>query len=243
MSTEDYDPNQFMAMERRVDPPVNFVPPEWPQYHPQQGPGYMLPNMQGMAQAAAQGAMLQGMAYASQGIAQTMQGANAALANMQPPQLFAGGGGSHAASAKGIVDWLKSGRYDFPHGKDIDFFHNRLCFDKPCKHDPEMTNSISTEWLRRSTPIAQYKPAPPKPQPMLKIVHKPDQRYSLIPYQNVSKGKVVCASRVRLPNGLPLRFSRVPTEDILRGFDIKTSVGEPLHLVAIDRFRTINSFL
>ena len=208
MSADDYNMNDYMSFETNVYMPVNYVPYQWGSHYPQYG--FMFPqNPLGMAQAAAQVAMLQTTAKAAQ--------AAQALAQKIPPLTLPISGGRStgmASTATGIKEWLESGKYDFPYGEDIDFFHNRICFDKVCKHDPEMTNDLATEWLRRSIPIAPYKPAPPKPQPLLMQVPKPLQRYSLIPYEDVSKGKVVCGSQVRMPNRSPIYPSLSPMNNV-----------------------------
>ena len=200
--------SDYMSFETNIDAPVNYTPSGWGPY-PQ--PGFMFPQnpllmAQAAAQAATQAAMLQAAAKAAQ--------AAQILAQNIPPVTLPVLGGGITSTASGIKEWLESGKYDFPYGGKIDFFHNRICFDKVCKHDPEMTSDLSTEWLRRSIPIAPYKPAPPKPQHILMHVPKPLQRYSLVPYEDVSKGKIVCGSQVRMPGRSPINPSLSPMNNI-----------------------------
>jgi len=221
MVINDYNMNDYMSFESNVDPPANYIPREWnfrfPNFNFQ-----LPPNLLGMAQAAAQAAAQQAaQAAMMQGMAKAAEAAQALAANI-PPISLPGPLNSAMSTASGIKAWFDSGRFDFPHGGDIDFFHNRICFGKVCKHDPEMTGDVGTEWLRRSVPIAPYKPGPPKAQPMLLIVPRPLQKYSLVPYENVTKGRITCASRVKLPNGVGLEISPVAAGEIL---DKKSGLG------------------
>ena len=87
-------------------------------------------------------------------------------------------------------DWVRSGRYDYPvGGSDIDLYHNRLCFDEPCRYDPENSGDYGMEWLRRAVPLREY-PYPPVFHRMHVEIEKPDREFSLIPY-----GEAVGATR------------------------------------------------
>jgi hypothetical protein len=96
---------------------------------------------------------------------------------------------------------MQSARFDDPAGGEIDFFHNRLCFDSVCKHDPEMTNDLYTEWLRRAVPMRDDGSAPNAPEQQFSAqmeLNPPLQKFSLIPYQDLKKGASECKTLVHM---------------------------------------------
>jgi hypothetical protein len=108
-----------------------------------------------------------------------------------------------AALPGNFGNWVRSGRYDFPvGGSDIDFYHNRLCFDEPCKYDPENSGDYSMEWLRRAVPLREY-PYPPIFHPMQLEISKPDREYSLIPYGEAlqANGGLACTKHPVFTSG------------------------------------------
>lgn len=148
------------------------------------------------AQLAAQMAM-QEAAMKAQMTAQAA--AAAAMAKMSS----IGTGGGSSGMAGGKMGWITSARFEDPVGGDIDFYHNRLCFDGVCKYDPEGTEDINMEWLRRAIPMREY-PYREEIQPPQRLWHRPDQRYSLIPFEDIRR---VGWQKVYLPNAhTPLSF-------------------------------------
>ena len=75
--------------------------------------------------------------------------------------------------------WKNSAKFENPSGGDIDLYHNRLCFDAPCKHDPNSSNDLEMEWLRRAAPMREYPYVPPR-TPIQLLIPKPDREYNLI---------------------------------------------------------------
>jgi hypothetical protein len=142
--------------------------------------------------ASQQATLMQGQAMA--------QGAAAAAQLMSKATSGLMMGGSASSSqplnqAMQMAEWIKSGRYDFPHGGDIDTFQNRLCFDQVCKHDPEMTSSVSMEWLRRAVPVWQSSASKiAKVERVHAMLPKPDMKHTLLPYG-------FKAGTVRVPSG------------------------------------------
>ena len=90
-----------------------------------------------------------------------------------------------------IGQWAGSGRYDYPAGGEIDLYNNRLCFDEPCRFDPENSGDYSMEWLRRAAPMVDY-PYPPIFHKLHVELEKPDRLMNLIPYGDVSSAKENC---------------------------------------------------
>jgi hypothetical protein len=90
-----------------------------------------------------------------------------------------------------IGQWAGSGRYDYPAGGEIDLYNNRLCFDEPCRFDPENSGDYSMEWLRRAAPMVDY-PYPPIFHKLQVELEKPDRLMNLIPYGDVSSANENC---------------------------------------------------
>lgn len=90
-----------------------------------------------------------------------------------------------------IGQWAGSGRYDYPAGGEIDLYNNRLCFDEPCRFDPENSGDYSMEWLRRAAPMVDY-PYPPIFHKLHVEVGKPDKLMNLIPYGDIATAKQNC---------------------------------------------------
>jgi hypothetical protein len=103
-------------------------------------------------------------------------------------------------------NWVRSARYDFPEGGEIDTYNNRLCWGEVCKHDPQTSNDLNMEWLRRAVPIREY-PAPPEFHMMHGQLSRPDREFSLIPYDDVKNGNQNCFSKVHPASNVPV----VPT--------------------------------
>jgi hypothetical protein len=133
-----------------------------------------------------------------------------------------------AASGQGtsgdIMSWLKSARYDDPVGGQIDTFSNRLCFDSVCKHDPENSENLSMEWLRRAIPM-QDNPRNPDFQQAELILPRPDREFSLVPFQDIGREG---ATKVHVPRSV----------DITRA-----DLGPMLFALPYSRSSSINSFL
>ena len=240
MHSED----KHVSLEQTVGLPGNYSMPTYmpmqPMYYQQYGApmGMMGPSLMTNAAYASQMAAARA-AFAAQQASQQAFSKMSSLSSSLP-------GGSTGGLSQGlntiqaIVNWISSGRYDFPHGENVDFFHNRICFDKVCRHDPEMTNDLPTEWLRRASPIANYAQKPPTPKLVHEMVPKPDQKFSLIPYENLSKSKVSYCDGIHIPNGIELRVSNIPTENV-----VKVSSLFQISILAIPLSRTlaINEFL
>lgn len=207
----EYNPNDYMSLEKTVDFPMNYVPKS---YGYSQPPGtYFDPNA--FAAQAMQALIMKNMAQA----AKAAQAASNVAGKLGGMSLFGAGAskGSASGGALGMANWVKSGRFDFPYGKDIDFFHNRLCFDRVCRHDSEMTQDLNMEWLRRASPAYDTKSfIKIKPKPVQMLIPKPGLKYSVIPYGDVKNGSSQCSSGVvHLPNGLRLHLSHKSTQDVL----------------------------
>ena len=235
---EDMPTDGFMAGEFQIPPPA-FV---MDSYHPP-------PPLVGPQASALENALMQnlsrGLAKANQTLADGMGIATGAAAGgmmaasqsvaggmARASQLMSGPVGGAGGMVGGIVggktgQWLASARYDNPAGGDIDTFHNRLCFDQVCRHDPEMTQDLSTEWLRRAIPMRDY-PHIPSPKPLHAIVPKPHQLYSLVPYQDAAKGGT-CAREVHMHDTIELETASAP--------------AHPLVLINLRRPNSISNFI
>jgi hypothetical protein len=79
--------------------------------------------------------------------------------------------------------------FDKPAGGEIDTLRYRQCYGQVCMHDPNGTNNLNTEWLRRAAPEEPYKsPAiriPPRPH-LHHMAEKPQREVELVPYWQVS---------------------------------------------------------
>ena len=133
--------------------------------------------------------------------------------------------------------WLGSARYDNPHGGEIDTFHNRLCFDSVCKHDPEATNDLNTEWLRRSIPAEPVAVTGIPLKPFQFEVPRPDRLMSLTPYDAVS-GKDVRTGPIFIENETPMTSNSLDAILHLK----QASVGMQ-GLVLVEGRRRINDFI
>ncbi len=102
-------------------------------------------------------------------------------------------------------NWVRSARYDFPAGGDIDTYNYRLCWGNVCKHDPQSSNDLNMEWLRRAVPMRDY-PSAPSFETMHKEFTRPDRECSLIPYDEIKdlKSDRNCFSKVYTPTGVPI---------------------------------------
>ena len=103
-----------------------------------------------------------------------------------------------------LGQWVASARYDSPSGGEIDFYNNRLCFDEPCRYDPENSGDYSMEWLRRAAPMTDY-PYPPVYHKLHVELQKPDRLMNLIPYGDISAAKQNCiAHKVYMSKEAPV---------------------------------------
>lgn len=102
-------------------------------------------------------------------------------------------------------NWIRSARYDFPEGGDIDMYNNRLCWGSVCKHDPQSSNNLNTEWLRRAVPMRDY-PSPPAFHSMHGEISPPDRECSLIPYDEIKDATTdkMCFSKVYAATNVPI---------------------------------------
>ena len=208
-----------MSFEQGIAPPtVTTGVPGYmgggPYYYPPPPQYYAQPNTGAMLMATSQqAALMQGQAMAQGAAAAAQLTSNI----MSKAMMGSGTSGSQPLNqAMQIAEWMKSGRYDFPHGGEIDTFHNRLCFDEVCKHDPEMTSSLSMEWLRRAVPVWKSSASKiAKIERMHAMVPKPDLRYNLVSYGFKS-------GSVRVPSG---------------GIDLKVqyAISPPVELVLMRR--------
>ena len=111
--------------------------------------------------------------------------------------------GSAVAMASKLKRFVDTARFDDPvGGANIDFFHNRICFDTAaCKHDPEMTNDLNTEWLRRAVPMRDaFIPTRKSfPQTFTQLqLGAPHARFQLIPFEDMRKGPNECKTFVHI---------------------------------------------
>ena len=232
----DFNDNDYMSLEKNIDFPMNFVPKPY---------SYQLPGFyfdpSALAAQAMQAALMKSMAKAAKAADAAGKFAGKMSGTKIPGR--GGGSGSKSSGSKGIEEWIKSGRFDFPYGKEIDFFHNRLCFDKVCRHDPEMTQDLNMEWLRRAAPAYDTKSMVKlKVKPVQLLMSKPALKYSIIPYGDVKNGSSQCTSGViHLPNGLHLKLSDKSTQDVL-GIPKVTVAAVPPYALMMMR-QSINSFI
>ena len=160
-----------------------------------------------------------------QGVAQLMaqqklvQGILAMQSSMNKASAMSGQGTSGE-----IMGWLKSARYDDPVGGKIDTFHNRLCFDSVCKHDPESSEDLSMEWLRRAIPMRET-PHNPDFENFETLLPRPDREFALIPFQDIGREG---ATKVYVPQSVDIT---------------KADMGSVCVAMQIFRRSSINSFL
>ena len=99
--------------------------------------------------------------------------------------------------------WVRSARYDEPDGGEFDLFNHRLCWDNVCRHDPESSNDLMMEWLRRAAPMRDYR-TPLVFHTMQGMLNKPDREFSLVPYNDWKRPS--CNSReVHMVSGVAVR--------------------------------------
>ena len=143
------------------------------------------------AMAAQSAAMQAKMAAVQAGTAVGMSAYNAAASKFGPLGMI----GKY-------MFWRNSGKFDNPSGGDIDFYHNRLCFGEPCKFDPNNTNDLNIEWLRRAVPMRDYPFRPPR-TPIQLLIPKPDREFSLIASHDPGK----CPGQVHMVSGVDVKMS------------------------------------
>lgn len=179
-----------METDNWIPLPTYDGPPDpafsWPNFF---NPLSLIPNLSGALSAMK--TFAQAQAQAAVGAAVNGIG-NAIMANS---------GASPLASAVKLGKYVETLRYDDPVGGEIDTFHNRLCFDSVCKHDPEMTNDLNTEWLRRAVFMRDDGSAPNAPEQQHSthlLFKRPHQRFFLVPYQDATKRLGECKTLVHM---------------------------------------------
>lgn len=144
--------------------------------------------------------------------------------------------GKTLAMASKLKRFVDTARFDDPvGGTNIDLFHNRICFDSAvCKHDPEMTNDLNTEWLRRAVYMRDAflptKKSFPQTSTQLQLA-TPHARFQLIPFEDAQKRPNECKTFVHI-------------KDSFDGGNVKVVTAQMiLHPFRDGKNTTFNSFL